>query len=405
MMGGLLLRMAVRGLARQPRRSLLTAGAIGFGLACLVIFVALKTGLHREMVASTVRLDLGSLQVHAAGYQPNSMALKPLPDAAGLQKRLAAEGLVVAPRLKVPALAIGPAGSASVVLSGVDPERERRLTIVARRLVRGDYLAGPESLLIGEQLAASLGVKLGDEVNLMVRTLFGRPAARRFVVDGVFRTDLASFNRGQLFIPLPSAQKLVGGNGLVSELAVLTPEGEEGLWVDRLAARLDAARYRVDGWRDLAVDVAQLIELNDGTMNLLMLIIFFIVALGIANTMTMSVYERYREFGIIAALGLRPGGIVRLVLGETLLLGLFGGLLGSLAGALACLYLGRYGIDLTALTSANRYFATSHVLHAVLRGEDVLLANLVTLTTAFLAGLLPAWRASKLEPVEALRHI
>lgn len=404
MIGATLWRMALRNLRRNLRRSLLTVGAIAFGLSCLIVFVALKEGLHQEMVTSTIRLDVGSFQVHAAGYRPNRLGFMPLSDPIGVRTRLDALGLATAARLKVPALLIGPSGSATVLLSGVDAEIERGQTIIAERLEEGGYLPSAESLLIGADLAENLGVGVSMELTLMVRNLLGQPVSKRYQVGGIFRTDLASFNRSQIFLPINQVQALVGGQGLVSELAVMTASGDEQRRAAEVAGLLDPARYRVDSWQAIAADVGQLIELNDGTMNLLMLIIFFIVALGIANTMTMTVYERYREFGILAAIGLRPSAIVRLVASEALLLGFCGALLGSLVGGAACLYLGHYGIDLTALTSSNQYFATSHVLHAVLRPRDLLLANLVTLTTGLLAGLYPAWRASKLDPVEALRH-
>lgn len=397
-------QLAARNVRRNLRRSLLTVAAIAFGLFCLIIFQALKAGLHHEMVASTVQLDAGSFQIHSTHYRPNRVALSPLPDAPGLLNQLDQLELTYAPRLKAPALVIGPGGSASVLLSGVDPVREARLTLIAGQLQRGHYLDQPQDLLVGAELAEALEVKVGDELKLMVRSLLGSPAAKRFRVGGIFRTGLASFNRGQLFLPLPAAQQLLQAGGLVSEVAVLVPSGQEAAQAARISSLLDAERYRVDSWDRIAPDVSQLIELNDGTMRLLVLIIFFIVALGITNTMTMTVYERYREFGILAAIGLRPAGIVRLVVSEALLLGLCGALLGGLVGWLACLYLAGQGLDLTALTSANRYFATSHVLHAMLLPRDFWIANLVTLLTALVAGVYPAWRASRLHPVEALRH-
>ncbi|PNU21348.1 hypothetical protein C2E25_01990 [Geothermobacter hydrogeniphilus] len=404
MNGPLLWRLAARNVRRNLRRSLLTVAAIAFGLFCLILFQSLKAGLHHEMVASTVQLDTGSFQIHAAGYRPNRVALSPLPALPELLGKLDRLGLVYAPRLKAPALVIGPGGSASVLLSGVDPEREARLTIIASRLQSGTYLGGRDELLIGAELATALGVGVGDELKLMARSLLGSPAAKRFKVGGIFRTDLAGFNRGQLFLTLSATRALLRADGLVSEIVVRVPSGEEQQQAARLAAVLDSDRYRVDSWDRIAPDVSQLIELNDGTMRLLVLIVFFIVALGITNTMTMTVFERYREFGILAALGMRPAGIVRLVVAESLLLGLCGALVGGLAGWAGASWFAAHGLDLTALTSSNRYFATSHVLHALLRPGDFWLANLVTLLTGLLAGLYPAWKASRLHPVEALRQ-
>ena len=127
--------------------------------------------------------------------------------------------------------------------------------------------------------------------------------------------------------------------------------------------------------------------------------------MGIANTMTTVIFERFREFGTLTALGATPGGIVSLVMTESLLLGLFAALAGSLTGFGACVYLARYGIDLTHFTSANQYFVVGSVLKAVLTPGDLILANTITLATAATAGLYPAWKASRLNPVKALSHV
>jgi ABC-type lipoprotein release transport system permease subunit len=207
-----------------------------------------------------------------------------------------------------------------------------------------------------------------------------------------------------VFLDLPTTQALFAAAGVVTAVAVRVAPEEEAELAAWLRERLPGDRYRVVPWQEVAPDVVQLIELNDGTMRLLVLIVFFIVALGIVNTMGMSVLERTTEFGVLAALGLRPGQVVMLVLLEALVLGAVAAAAGSLAGVALCTYLAGHGLDLTRLTSANPHFATSHVLKAELVAADLLLANLVGFATALLAGLLPAWRASRLAPAEALRR-
>jgi ABC-type lipoprotein release transport system permease subunit len=401
----LLPRLAVRNVWRNPRRSLLTAAAIAFGLFCLIVFQGLKAGLHQEMVASAVELDAASLQVLAAGRGESLTRLKPLPEPQQVQDLLHGRPQAAASaRLRAPALVTSPAGSAAVVLTGVDPVAEARVTLVAERLVAGRYLSPAGGVVLGAALAESLGVAVGDEVTVLVQTLFGQPASRRLSVRGLYRTALSSFDRTHLFVDLPTAQQLFAADGVVTAVAVrVAPEAGTELagW---LGGRLPGDRYRVVPWQELAPDVTQLIALNDGTMRLLVLIVFAIVALGIVNTMGMSVMERTTEFGLLAAVGTRPSQVILLVIGEALALGAVAAVAGSLAGVAACGYLGRYGLDLTHLTSANQYFATSHVLRAHLELADVAAANLVGVLTALLAGLLPAWRASRLAPAAALRR-
>jgi ABC-type lipoprotein release transport system permease subunit len=291
-----------------------------------------------------------------------------------------------------------------VVLTGVDPVAEAGVTLIAGRLTAGRYLEPRGGVLLGATLADSLGVGVGDEVTVLVQTLFGRPGSRRLPVRGLFRTALSSFDRSHLFLDLPTAQGLFDAADVATAVAVSIAPGHEAELTLWLRDRLPAEHYRAAAWQELAPDVTQLIDLNDGTMNLLVMIVFAIVALGIVNTMGMSVMERTTEFGVLAAVGVRPAQVVALVICESLALGAAATAIGSLAGIAACSYLGTYGLDLTSLTSANQYFATSHVLKAHLEAADVLAAILVGLVTALLAGLVPAWRASRLAPAVALRR-
>jgi len=400
-----IVRIALRNVRRNLRRSLLTTFAIAFGLLCLIVFQALKVGLHREMAASTVSLDAASLQVHAAGYEANQTALRPLGDPQRVERALTAAGAgAFSRRLKAPALLLAGPRSSTVLLSGVDPAAEPRVTLIADRITAGAYLDGKPGVVLGEALAESLGVSAGGEVTLMVQGVFGRPATGRFPVVGLYRTALASFDRSHVFMPLGAVQGLLQAEDVVTEIAVRTPFGAEGKLAARLRSELPSDLYQVRTWQELAPDVVQLIELNDATMRLLILIVFAIVALGITNTMTMAVFERFRELGVLTAIGTRPSRIVALIVLESSFLGLFASLVGSLLGVAACAWLGRHGIDLTTLTSANKYFATSHVLKAHLLPGDLLSANAVTLVTALLAGIYPAWKAARLQPAEAIRH-
>lgn len=398
-------RIGLRNIGRNARRSMFTILAISFGLFCIILFQALKVGLHREMLHSTLNLDAAAVQVHAAGYEQNLALSQPLPQPAMVEKQLVEAGINrFAARIKSPALVLAGPRSSSVLLSGVEPEREKQVTFLADRITAGSYLASPGTLLVGKALADSLRVKLGDQVTLMVQPRFGRPVARKFAIGGIFRTELASFDRNHLFLDLATAQDFLDAGEAVTEIAVRTAPEKAVLLAGKLRGRLGGA-YQVRSWQQNVPDLKQLIDLNDATMGLLVIIVFAIVAMGISNTMTTIIFERFREFGTLAALGTPPGGIVVLVVLESFFLGLLAAIIGSLTGIAACFLLQRHGLDLSRFISANQYFAGGHVLRAYLLPGDLLLALAVTLFTAMLAGLYPAFKASRLEPVEALVHV
>lgn len=400
------LRIAMRNIVRHRRRSLLTITAVAVSVFCLTVFQALLAGMHQKMVESALGLDTGVIQLQPAGFQRNQTRLVPLAAAETIGPAFTKAGLTrFAPRLKAPALILAGRHSSSVQLSGIVPEQEGQVTLIQQKLRNGTYSLGPDQILISQGLADSLDLTIGDSMTLMVQSLFGQPRTGRFTVVGLFASGLASFDQGHVYLSLPTAQKLLEAEGAISEVAAACPPAEAAALANRLRHQLPEGRYQVQVWQELVPDLAQLMELNTATFRMLVLILFAVVAMGIANTMTTVLFERIREFGTLSALGATPGNIVGLVLTESMLLGLFAALAGTLAATGTCAYLARSGIDLAHFTSANQYFVAGSILHAVLTIQDLLLANGITLATAVAAGLYPAWKAANLHPVKALTHV
>jgi len=401
--------IALRNIIRSPRRSGLTIGAIAFGLFCLIVFQALKDGLHKEMVSSSLALDTGAVQIHAGGYESNLALTRNIPDLASVKAALARTSLSsYTMRIKAPALILAGVGSSSVLLTGIMPEREQRVSFIARRIVAGAYLKEKDlssrDIIMGQALADSLGLAIGDQVNLMAQGAFAKPVLGRFTLKGVYRTSLTSFDRFHVYLPLTAAQNFLQAQGVISEIVIRTDENAARHYARTLAGLLPGPTYQVRSWQEVLPDLQQLIELNDATMNLLIIIVFAIVSLGIANTMTTVIFERFREIGTLAAMGATPAGIVGLIGLESLCLGAIAALIGGITGLAACHYFHIYGIDLSHFISDNHYFADGYLLRAELSISDLFGAVAITLGTALLAGIYPACKAAGLEPVKAITH-
>ncbi len=405
-MGKLLFRLALRNALRNRRRSAYTVAAVSFGLFCLMIFQALKVGLHEEMVRSTVNLDAGSVAVHPAGYEPNLAALLPLKDPGLVEKAAVESGTsALARRIRTPGLVLAGEKSAGVLISGIDTASEPKITFIKDRVTKGAYPGEGGGLLISENLAGPLKAAVGDEIALMAQDSSGKAVVRRFRVAGEYRTALASFDRSHVFLPSGELGSFLRADGVSTEVAMRAGEGGAEALAAALRTKLDPAIYKVMTWKEIAPDVDQLIRLNDSTMELLIAIVFAIVAMGIVNTMSMAVYERFHEIGVMLAMGAGPRTVFSLFLIESTALGFLSALVGSVAGLAACYYLSIHGVDLTSLTSSNEYFATSHVLKAHIRLYDVIWENALTVLTAVAAGVFPALKAVRLEAVEAINHV
>ena len=396
--------LAFRNLARNRRRSLLTIAAIAFALVCLLVFDALKNGLHQKMVATATETDTGALQIHAKEYGANYISLSELAQPEQVVAELTALGFGnYTRRLKTNGLILAGRKSAAVVLHGVVAEEEGRVTLVHQRMVSGRPPLAEREIMVGQGLARAFAVGLGGELAVMTKGVAGATVTRRLQITGIFATGVVAFDQNHLFMNLPALQSFLAAGDMVSEIAVALPQHGLAAKAEQLRQGLGPA-YQVETWQEISPDLVQLIKLNDTTMMVLILIVFLIVAMGIANTMTTITFERFREFGTIAALGATPANILGLVIAEALALGLTASLIGSLVGGALCFYLGRYGIDLTAFTSANQYFSNNHILKAVVEWRQVVLTNCFTLLTATLAGILPAWTAARQNPVQALGH-
>lgn len=398
-------KLAFRNLARNRRRSLLTISAIAFALACLLIFDALKNGLHQKMIDTTTSTDIGSLQIHGQGYGANLISLTELPAPDEAANTLRAIGLsTFARRLKANGLILAGPKSAAIALHGIIPEEENRVTVINQCIVQGESPTSGNEVMLGQGLSLDFGVTVGDELTIMAQDIFGTTVTRRFTITGIFQTGVTAFDQTHLFLPLASLQSFLDAPSMISEIALSLPNTDHTVQADSLRQRL-GSRYQVKTWEEIAPDVTQLIELNDSTMAILIAIVFLIVAMGIVNTMTTITFERFREFGTIAALGVTPAGIMGMVTAEAIALGIAGSLIGSIIGIACCLYLTSHGIDLTALTSANQYFSNNHVLKAAMDWQQVLTTNAFTMLTAILAGLPPAWTAARQNPAQALSHL
>jgi len=407
-MKGLLMfsRIALRNVRRNPRRSMLTVFAIAFSLLCLIVFQSLKQGLHNKMIFNAVSIDAGSLQIHAAGYEPNLAYLKPLNDKEDVAAKLRGAGVVdLAYRVKSSALVLAGKKSSMVILTGVDPDTESGVTRISSDMVKGSYLYKEGQVLIGEDLAESMDIGLDEEIAFMVQGNSGLPLFKSFTVGGIYQTGLASFDRSHVYLDLDSARSFLEAGDMVTEIAVKTDLAELDMILAELKEELPADKYQVKAWYEIAPDVKQLIELNNATMGILILIVFAIVAMGIVNTMTTVTFERFRELGTLSAIGSPPGGIISMIVLESFFLGVISMLVGSLSAVIACSYLTKYGIDLTHLTSSNQYFASNHILKADLQIQDLAAANAVTLITAVVAGIYPACKAALLDPVKAILHV
>src|SRR5262245_16935500 len=390
--------------------------AITVGLAACLLLIAWSHGWLEQVVQTAVGTRLAQVSVHAAGYQANPDVSLALGDG-GRALADAAErfpGAHASPRVLGDGLLQSARQSARVSLIGVDPEREARVSIVARSFAEGGFPAPPPpgvrslpGIAIGAPLAEQLHAKLGEK---LVVHAPGEAGLGAFRVAGLFQTGSPAFDKTAVFVRLEDAQRLLELGDRVNEVAFALDDSRArpaflAFARTALPAAVPGERIEVLSWEEREPRLAAMLGLMTSTAWVGYAAVFAGMAFGIANALLMSVYERIREFGVLRALGLRAGQLVWMVLFESVLLTVGGALVGIALGASLVLLLGRTGVDLGSLAGGMSQLGVTAVVYPAMDRADFVSPLLLALGTALVAAIWPAWKAARLRPAEAIRHV
>ncbi|MGB8474023.1 MAG: FtsX-like permease family protein [Candidatus Acidiferrum sp.] len=403
--------MAWRNVWRNRRRSLLTVMAIGLGLAFNIFLRGITDGWHDEMVDNSVRAEVGHIQIHDSGYHDEPSINKTLPDADKVEHAIRSLPGVAGYSFRVlgSGLASTADNSNGVEILGVDPAQERTVTTIQRAIVQGDYLSRnvQRPILIGDRLATRLKASLGDKIVLVVQAADGSMGAQLFHLTGIFRSGAPQLDEGVVYILRSDAQSLFSLEGHVTEAVVLLDSAREVQQATAdLGEALKGAKVEILPWWEVEPFIKQFIQIDDAFFYVIALIFFVVISIGILNTLTMSIFERTREFGVMMALGTKPAQVVRLVMEEAFGLGLVGVAVGGALGSAATLFYAKEGINLGAVSAgAAATGITSSVVYTQLTAVNLIFSSVAVLAVVLLVALYPAVRASRLKPVAAIRYV
>lgn len=404
-----MLRLAWRNVLRNRRRTLITAVSIGFGLAAILFGQSLIQAVQVQLVEKATSVFTGHLQVQARGVEDHKFPDKVLAEAADVEKALDSFPEVAAygRRLHVTGMISSEKDSAGVLICGIEPEKERRITTMHGYVREGEYLGrDPWGVYLGEKLAGQLGLKLGSEAVALSAASDGSLGAERFRVAGIYRTGSATFDGQIVYVPLKSLQSLLVADGKINNLVIRLRDAERAQEVrDRLAARLRGLPVVTLAWSDIDQELVAVRRYQDALLAIVLAVIFAIVALGVVDTMMMSMFERVREFGLLMAMGARPFFVVRLILLEAGLLCLLGAACGLSAGAGLILHYGRRGLALPLKDAVGYFMPFDSVLRLRFNWPMHLLALAAVLATSLVGGIIPALKAARMKPTESLRYL
>ena len=398
-------RLAWRNLWRNHRRTLIMLLAIGLGVWAMIFMTAFMRGMTDQMVTNGLKTLPGEVQVHHRAYRsdPSVVNSMPMPNGDLLEVLQSPPIEAWAARVRVPAVIASERDSRGVTLLGVDPAAELALGSVPEEIVQGRFLRdeNDNGLVIGLSLARRLETDLGKRVVIMAQDPDNTVADRGIRVVGIYKARLAGTEDQFVFGGRAVVQSLLDIPGQVSEIAVTAGDYRR---VDRwYPAVADAAGDDLEtlDWPQLDTFLGTMLSVQDGFTLIFMVVVFVALSFGLVNTLVMAVFERTREIGLIQALGMRPGQILLQVLLESLFLLLLGLAAGNLLAWLTIVPL-EGGIDISVVAEGMEMMGMGTVLYPALTVQDMLMSTAVVVVLGLLASLLPAWRAARLDPIQAL---
>lgn len=407
----LLLKLALRNLLRHRLRTGITTFAILSGLGFMIMSLNLNDGVYSQMTRAGISQMAGHVVVQGRGYQANPDVKIAVDGATEVAARLGAAlpEAVIVPRVVMQGLVTSPQSSNGVGLTGIDPTLEPKVSNWHTKVVEGSFIESDRDILLGRALAENLDVKLGDKVVVMAQGE-GEVASRLFRVKGLLSVGTDDIDAFLAMVHIDAARELLARPDAATQVTAHIPDPEQTEDATaRARAALPDSGVEVLSWKEALPEVYQYIQMDANTNHVFMGIIGLIVALGVLNTVLMSVLERVREFGIMMALGLTPSQIARLILLEGLLLGLVATALGVAAGLAMTWPLATHGLDYAAFTGESGLEVSGMSVDSLMKAnyawDKTAAYAIASLLMTVLASVYPAIKASKLRPVDAMRHV
>lgn len=404
-------KLAWRNVWRNRRRTILTFLTIFVGCGMVIWMNAWAKGSHDQMINDLVSMNAGHIQIHEKGYwdnqtidyafQPSDGLMKAIagdPDIAGYAKRVHTGGLISYKE-----------NTSGALVQAVEPAQEKKVSDIYERILPGGrYLQkGDKEILMGEILAKNLHVSVGSEIALISQGFDGSIAAGKFKIAGIFRTGHPEYDRALTIMTLDRADEMFAMTGYIHSVCISLKNIDS---LDRVESGLSALtgndKLEVMGWNTLMPEIVQFIEMDNASTYIFDAILLIVLAFTMLNTIQMSVFERTREFGVMLSIGTKPSQIVNIVVLESFFISLMGIIFGIVLGWTLSWYYQIYPLDyseyakeLTSWGISTTIFPTDATL------LNVIVSSIITFVMTIIFSIFPAFKASRLNPVDAIRHL
>ncbi len=404
----MLLSISWRNIWRNKVRSLVIIFSVALGIFAGVIAAAFFRGMADQRIQKVISTELSFIQIHKPGFQETNDFTNYIADADGLRNSISEiEGVSgVSERIVIQSMAASAETATGVLISGVKPDEETEVTTINNKIIDGEYFKGIKRnpVVIGEKLAEKLNVKVKSKIVITVQDINNNITSGAFRVVGIYSTDNTMFDGSNIFVRYSDIQKLTSfPKDAAHEIAININNREILPQITQQVKEIAGENLEVKIWKELRPEMNYLTEAMDMYMYIFIVIILLALLFGIINTMLMVVMERTKEIGMLMAIGMGKLKIFSMVVLESVLLSLTGGIVGVLIGGFSAKYGETHPVDLSMWAQGYQQLGYDAFVYTQLDYTMLINITILVIITGVIASIYPAYKALKNDPADALR--
>lgn len=404
----MLLKIAWRNIWRNKLRSGVVITSIVLGIWAGLFVIALSAGLNEQRKVSVIENSISHVQYHHPEFLKDRNAKYVIDDIESVEASIQKDSTVLnyTKRSLVNGMASSARGGNGVVISGIDPEMEARVTTIGEKVVDGAFLSdeGRFPVYIGQALAEKMNVHVRSKIVLTFQDSESEIVAGAFRVAGIYKTVSKKYDEMNVFVRLSDLEKLLHTDNGVNEVAVLLHDFEViPPFVER--QRSSYPELKIEPWDEISPELGYADEMMEIFLYLFLGILLAALSFGIVNTMLMAVLERKRELGMLMSVGMNKARIFAMITFETIAIALAGGPLGILMAWLTIVYFQSAGLDLSFYAQGLEEFGIDPIVYPYLEFQYYWSLAIMVVIMAILASIYPARKALKMNPAQAVRAI
>ena len=399
--------VAWRNIWRNPIRSGVIITAITIGMFAGVFTTTFTQGWMNQRLEAGVGTEVSHIQVHHPEYRENYDISKSIPNGIELANELATHPNIdgVSPRVAIQSMVASAETGMGVKIMGIIPEKEKQVTNLTNFISEGDYFesVSKNPIIIGQKLAEELNVRLRSKIIITLQDLNGDITSGAFRVCGIFDTSNGIFEAANVFVKYDDLARLgVLEDGVAHEI-IIHLKDPDLMETETVEIRSQLAGLEVLNWKELVPELGYLNEMGNLYTIIIIVIILLALGFGIVNTMLMVVMERVKEIGMLMAIGMGKLRIFTMLMLETILLTLTGGLIGIILGVATTFAFKDRGINLSIYAEGLEDFGYSSHVYPSIETSMIAIIVLMVIVTGIIASVYPARKALKYNPAEAIR--